>query len=127
MVIAAPWPKPPNRINIGVALLLFLHVLSRTINQAFFTGWFDYWGGPHHGLPLFSFEDILRGIFGFNASVNFFMFTGGSNFGFMNGANNNLGDIPQYRPQTEVNYSYNAINSSNNFSQKKKCKPYIIA
>ena len=37
---------------------------------------------------LFSdFTQILNTIFNYNGSVNFYMFHGGTNFGFMNGAN----------------------------------------
>ena len=36
---------------------------------------------------ILEFEEILGNIFKYNASVNFYMFHGGTNFGFMNGAN----------------------------------------
>ena len=53
----------------------------------FWLGWFDHWGEEHHSRSpeeaAQSFERILdRG-----ASVNVYMFHGGTNFGFMNGAN----------------------------------------
>ena len=45
---------------------------------------------------------ILGNIFGANGSVNFYMFHGGTNFGFMNGANilgyNGLEFSPSYVP-----------------------------
>ncbi|XP_077550199.1 beta-galactosidase-like isoform X1 [Haemaphysalis longicornis] len=53
----------------------------------YFTGWFDNWHGSNDNTPrsqvLKTFKEILH----LNASVNFYMFHGGTNFGFMNGAN----------------------------------------
>ena len=40
-----------------------------------------------YSLHISGFEEILGNIFRYNASVNFYMFHGGTNFGFMNGAN----------------------------------------
>ncbi|CAN8004535.1 unnamed protein product [Ixodes hexagonus] len=51
----------------------------------YYPGWMDHWGSPHAKTDaskvLKTFEEILR----FNASVNFYMFHGGTNFGFSNG------------------------------------------
>jgi beta-galactosidase len=58
----------------------------------FWSGWFDHWGEEHH-LSLDSSNSIERSvqtlddILAAGASVNFYMFHGGTNFGFMNGAN----------------------------------------
>ncbi|XP_077499826.1 beta-galactosidase-like [Amblyomma americanum] len=53
----------------------------------YYPGWMDHWGGKHakvdQNLVLRTFEKILER----NASVNFYMFHGGTNFGFTNGAN----------------------------------------
>ena len=58
----------------------------------FWSGWFDHWGNAHAmsadspaGVQrsAHTLDEILAG----GASVNFYMFHGGSNFGFMNGAN----------------------------------------
>ena len=58
----------------------------------FWSGWFDHWGERHHismgGLPTsllsqWSLDKLLAS----EASINFYMFHGGTNFGFMNGAN----------------------------------------
>ena len=70
-----------------------------------FTGWFDHWGEKH---PTFTAEDTVnrvRAIIGdYNASINFYMFTGGTNFAFFNGANNSSAT---YQP-TITSYDYNA-------------------
>ncbi|WP_297597634.1 beta-galactosidase family protein [uncultured Cetobacterium sp.] len=53
----------------------------------FWIGWFDHWGYEHitreSKSMLEEFQKMLEG----KISVNFYMFHGGSNFGFMSGAN----------------------------------------
>ncbi|KAL4228398.1 Beta-galactosidase-1-like protein 2 [Mactra antiquata] len=75
----------------------------------FWTGWFDHWGSEHEGLPVEEYEVYLRKILEVNASINFYMFHGGSNFGFMNGANK---ENQQYKPDVS-NYDYDALLSEN--------------
>jgi beta-galactosidase len=58
----------------------------------FWSGWFDHWGEQHHIMADGSDSiqrsvDTLDEILAAGASVNFYMFHGGTNFGFMNGAN----------------------------------------
>lgn len=58
----------------------------------FWSGWFDHWGEPHHisedgSDSIQRSLDTLDEILALGASVNFYMFHGGTNFGFMNGAN----------------------------------------
>lgn len=52
----------------------------------FWVGWFDFWGGEHHtgdiDEHIKDLDDILS-----EGHVNIYMFEGGTNFGFMNGAN----------------------------------------
>ncbi|MER7509474.1 beta-galactosidase family protein [Streptomyces lavendulae] len=69
----------------------------------FWIGWFDRWGGNHvvRGAEQASHE--LDELLATGASVNFYMFHGGTNFGFMNGAN----DKHTYRP-TVTSYDYDA-------------------
>jgi len=52
----------------------------------FWPGWFDHWGGKHHTMPVSEFKEVAGTIFGHNASINLYMFVGGTNFGFWNGA-----------------------------------------
>ncbi len=53
----------------------------------YWCGWFDHWYEQHHVRPseeiVKDFEDFLD----MKASFSFYMFHGGTNFGFMNGAN----------------------------------------
>jgi len=70
----------------------------------YWCGWFDHWFEKHHVRDYNEiyddFEDFLR----INASVNFYMFHGGTNFGFMNGANY----ADKYQP-TITSYDYSAL------------------
>ena len=55
----------------------------------FWTGWFDHWGEEHleRNISPQDFSRELRAILEDGASVNLYMFHGGTNFGFMNGGN----------------------------------------
>ena len=52
---------------------------------------------PNECLDFTDFNEILDMIFSKKASVNFYMFHGGTNWGFMNGANV-LDVFPYYAP-----------------------------
>lgn len=58
----------------------------------FVSGWFDHWGESHHAFTASDLQQRLERILRYNASVNFYMFTGSTNFGFYNGANNGSGE-----------------------------------
>lgn len=73
----------------------------------FWVGWFDHWGMKHNVRSAKTVTDILRSIvFDYHASVNLYMFMGGTNFGFMAGAN--LEDDGVYRADT-TSYDYDAF------------------
>ena len=76
----------------------------------FWSGWFDHWGEEHHAFEPTDFEERLSTILKHNASVNFYMFVGGTNFGFWNGANHDPKD--GYLP-TVTSYDYDAPISEN--------------
>jgi len=69
----------------------------------FWDGWFDSWGGHHHLTPAAdtaaSLDELLRA----GASVNIYMFHGGTNFGLTSGAN----DKGTYTPII-TSYDYDA-------------------
>ena len=55
------------------------------VNSEFYPGWLDFWGAPHSKVDTKSILAALEEIWNLNASVNFYMFHGGTNFGFSNG------------------------------------------
>ncbi|GGW95933.1 beta-galactosidase [Streptomyces chartreusis] len=69
----------------------------------FWIGWFDHWGGPHHVRDAADAAADLDRLLSAGASVNIYMFHGGTNFGFTNGANHKHA----YQP-TVTSYDYDA-------------------
>ncbi|EFA82155.1 glycoside hydrolase family 35 protein [Heterostelium album PN500] len=58
------------------------------MNSEYYTGWLTHWlDSSPAGADTKSVADGLSAILKLGASVNMYMFYGGSNFGFMNGAN----------------------------------------
>jgi len=71
----------------------------------YWAGWFDHWGEPHHVLDAAQQERDLRWMLREGCSVNIYMFHGGTNFGFWNGANSS--ETSPYLPTT-TSYDYDA-------------------
>ncbi|EHH51741.1 hypothetical protein EGM_11177 [Macaca fascicularis] len=57
------------------------------INSEFYTGWLDHWGQPHSTIKTEVVASSLYDILARGASVNLYMFIGGTNFAYWNGAN----------------------------------------
>lgn len=74
----------------------------------FWIGWFDHWNGKHHTRSAEDTAEVFRDLMEAKSSVNFYMLHGGTNFGFMNGANHY--DI--YYP-TITSYDYDALLTEN--------------
>ena len=53
----------------------------------FWGGWYDHWGEAHNGRSPEEFREAFEALVKSGASFNLYMFHGGTNFGFMNGAN----------------------------------------
>ena len=70
----------------------------------FWDGWFDHWMEPHANRPAADVAAVTEDILAAGASVNFYMFHGGTSFGYMSGANH----IKQYEP-TVNSYDYDAL------------------
>jgi beta-galactosidase len=74
------------------------------ICMEFWNGWFDHWGEHHHTRDVQDVAKVFEGMLKVGASVNFYMFHGGTNFGFYNGANHS--DV--YEP-TVTSYDYDCL------------------
>ena len=70
----------------------------------YWSGWFDHWGEQHHIVGVADVVETVGEILRMGASINFYMFHGGTNFGFMNGGNY---DNHRYQP-TVTSYDYDA-------------------
>ena len=90
-------PKEPfenaRRYNKGTGPL---------VDSEYYTGWIDHWGQYHHTVSSEEVAHYLDEILKYNASVNIYMYYGGTNFGFYAGANPN-----PYQPDP-TSYDYDA-------------------
>ncbi|KNH22286.1 beta-galactosidase [Arthrobacter sp. ZBG10] len=80
----------------------------------FWNGWFDNWGTHHHTTDAAASAAELDALLSAGASVNVYMFHGGTNFGFTNGAN----DKGIYEP-TITSYDYDAPLSEDGYPTDK--------
>ncbi|RZF35610.1 hypothetical protein LSTR_LSTR005138 [Laodelphax striatellus] len=79
----------------------------------FWNGRFDHWGPIHTASRELDYAKNLNFIINFPASVNLYMFHGGTNFGFMSGASQwLLGDRIIYEPST-TSYGRDALLTEN--------------
>ncbi|XP_033107783.1 beta-galactosidase-1-like protein 2 isoform X3 [Anneissia japonica] len=71
----------------------------------YWLGWFDHWSEQHHIFPWKGIILAVKEVLELGASINFYMFHGGTTFGFWNGANivNHL----TYQPVV-TSYDYDA-------------------
>lgn len=88
----------------------------------YWNGWFDHWGEKHHKRDPEDAAKCLKEILDCDGSVSVYMMHGGTNFGFMNGANctekeyqptvNSYDDdapINEYGGLTEKYYAFKAL------------------
>ncbi|KAM3624499.1 uncharacterized protein V6R79_024275 [Siganus canaliculatus] len=71
------------------------------VNSEFYTGWLDHWGSRHAVVSSARVVKTLSEMLAVGANVNLYMFIGGSNFGYWNGANEPYGAQP-------TSYDYDA-------------------
>ncbi|KAJ8400364.1 hypothetical protein AAFF_G00397470 [Aldrovandia affinis] len=80
----------------------------------FWCGWFDVWGDRHHVFWAEDMVAMVTEILERGMSINLYMFHGGTNFGFMNGAV----DLGTYKPQAS-SYDYDApLSESGEYTPK---------
>ncbi|GAA1986634.1 beta-galactosidase family protein [Catenulispora subtropica] len=92
-----------SRVDAGLAALRAVQPTGPLMCSEFWIGWFDRWGGIHAGRSAQDAAADLDRLLAAGASVNIYMFHGGTNFGFTNGAN----DKGTYRA-TITSYDYDA-------------------
>lgn len=91
----------------------------------YWNGWFDHWGEQHHIRDYKDAANCLDEMLSIGASVNLYMFHGGSNFGFYNGANYDM-QSSLYQP-TITSYDYDsALNEYGEITSKYEAFKGII-
>ena len=89
----------------------------------YWNGWFDHWGEEHHRRDYKEAANTLDEILQTGASVNSYMFHGGTNFGFYNGANYS----DKYEP-TITSYDYDCpVNEAGEVTAKFHAFRKVIA
>uniref|UniRef100_A0A8C3K973 Galactosidase beta 1 like n=1 Tax=Calidris pygmaea TaxID=425635 RepID=A0A8C3K973_9CHAR len=74
-----------------------------SVNSEYYTGWLDYWGEAHASTSSARVAQGLEDMLELGASVNMYMFHGGTNFAYWSGADFK----DQYKPVT-TSYDYDA-------------------
>jgi len=78
------------------------------VNSEFYPGWLAHWQEPHPKVKSADVVNQVKSMLSLNASFSFYMFHGGTNFGFTSGANTNESDANiGYLPQL-TSYDYDA-------------------
>ena len=75
-------------------------------NSEFWAGWFDHWGGPHAQTSTETQAANLKWMLDQGFSVSIYMFHGGTDFGWMNGANSS-DSKKEYEPDV-TSYDYDS-------------------
>ncbi|ACS99842.1 glycoside hydrolase family 35 protein [Paenibacillus sp. JDR-2] len=89
----------------------------------FWNGWFDHWGETHHTRGAADVALVLDEMLAAGASVNFYMFHGGTNFGFFSGANYTDRLLP-----TVTSYDYDSpLSESGELTEKYYAVREVIA
>jgi len=57
------------------------------VNSEYYVGWLAHWREPSPIVNSYEVVETMKNMLALNASINFYMFHGGTNFGFTSGAN----------------------------------------
>uniref|UniRef100_A0A2S2P399 Beta-galactosidase n=1 Tax=Schizaphis graminum TaxID=13262 RepID=A0A2S2P399_SCHGA len=78
------------------------------VNSEYYAGWLSHWREPSPVVDSHEVVETMKNMLALNASINFYMFHGGTNFGFTSGANKyEKLKNPQFLPQL-TSYDYNS-------------------
>ncbi|MDQ0644818.1 glycoside hydrolase family 35 protein [Microbacterium murale] len=112
-----------SRIPERLATLREHQATGPLMCSEFWDGWFDWWGGVHHTTEVATVAEDLDALLAAGASVNIYMFHGGTNFGLTNGANHK----GRYLPLV-TSYDYDApLDEAGNPTEKYYALRDVIA
>lgn len=78
------------------------------VNSEYYDGWLSHWREPSPIVSSYEVVKTMKDMLAMNASINLYMFHGGTNFGFTSGANKYDGlKKSDYLPQL-TSYDYNS-------------------
>ncbi|HJV49336.1 MAG TPA: beta-galactosidase family protein [Geothrix sp.] len=112
MLAGGTFPDLPPTVNLGAgpecaeafAELDKFRTGTPKMCGEYWAGWFDHYGKPHHTTDAKEGTEGLKWMLQRGISFNLYMFHGGTNFGFMNGAN----WTGRYAPDT-TSYDYDVM------------------
>lgn len=110
MLSGGSLPEVFKVVNFGSGAKNSFNILKKYQDNSpkmcgeFWCGWFDHWGERHHTRAAFTIENEIKNFLDADASFNFYMFHGGTNFNFYAGANH----TSVYQP-TVTSYDYCAL------------------
>ncbi|XP_012790120.2 beta-galactosidase-1-like protein isoform X2 [Sorex araneus] len=96
-------PSQADNITRIFSLLRKYQPHGPLVNSEYYTGWLDYWGQNHSTRSIPAVTRGLEKMLRMGASVNMYMFHGGTNFGYWNGAD----EKSRFLPIT-TSYDYDA-------------------
>jgi beta-galactosidase len=96
----------PNEAEKSFAALKAARPNGPFFNSEFWAGWFDHWGGPHAHTSTETQVANLDWMLRQGYSVSIYMFHGGTDFGWMNGANSS-DSKKEYEPDV-TSYDYDS-------------------
>ncbi|XP_011237015.1 beta-galactosidase-1-like protein isoform X2 [Mus musculus] len=94
---------PADNVTRIFSLLREYEPHGPLVNSEYYTGWLDYWGQNHSTRSSPAVAQGLEKMLKLGASVNMYMFHGGTNFGYWNGAD----EKGRFLPIT-TSYDYDA-------------------
>jgi beta-galactosidase len=97
----------PDEAAKSFAALKTIRPNGPFFNSEFWAGWFDYWGGQHAHTSAEIQTANLTWILTHGYSISIYMFHGGTDFGWMNGANSDDKRPTEYHPDV-TSYDYDA-------------------
>ncbi|XP_036735411.2 beta-galactosidase-1-like protein 2 isoform X4 [Manis pentadactyla] len=93
-----------HELQLLSTFLLSVQGVQPKMVMEYWTGWFDSWGGPHNILDSSEVLKTVSAIIDAGSSINLYMFHGGTNFGFINGAMH----FHEYKSDV-TSYDYDAV------------------
>nr|KAF6465269.1 galactosidase beta 1 like 2 [Rousettus aegyptiacus] len=93
-----------EELHLLTTFLLSIQGVQPKMVMEYWTGWFDSWGGPHNILDSSEVLKTVSAIIDAGSSINLYMFHGGTNFGFINGAVH----FHEYKSHV-TSYDYDAV------------------
>ncbi|KAG7208473.1 hypothetical protein KM043_014699 [Ampulex compressa] len=93
-----------SNVTKSFEIMRFYQPRGPLVNSEYYPGWLTHWGEPFQRVKSRPVAEKLDEMLAVGASVNFYMFYGGTNFAFTSGAN---GGVGKYDPQL-TSYDYDA-------------------